>query len=46
MRLASIADIQLTGKALVKGWLDDFEDRKTVIRHEIRLFWPIQLRAL
>jgi hypothetical protein len=35
MRPESIADIQMIGKALVKGWLDDFDDRKRKAVHDL-----------
>ena len=35
MPLESIADIRLTGRALVNGWLDGFEERKRRAVHDL-----------
>ena len=35
MRVGSVADIQLTGKALVRGWLEDFDERKRKAVHDL-----------
>ena len=35
MRPESIADVQMIGKALVSGWLDNFDDRKRKAVHDL-----------
>ena len=35
MRFESVRHIQLTGKALVQGWLDDFDERKRRAVHDL-----------
>ena len=42
MRLDSIADVRMVGRALMSGWLDNCEQRKNQAVHDLSTLWRIR----